>query len=277
MSLNNFEGNGCQMINQCPHCKKDLNLTASQKEKIQTALKKLKPEQVLKFGCPHCQQTVEMRKEEAAGSQDAFDVFPDLMGGSSGPQETPEDVVLPAEPNKQETTLSAGEAPLPPNPPDISWLETGELGEKAQSVDAAAVLILMPDGDSKSLIAKAFQKLDYRVEYANTLAETMEKMLATRYPAIVLHTAFEGVALDESRVHNHMKWLPMSKRRYIYYVLIGPELETLYDLEALSLSANLVINEKDLDHLHRILRKGFHDHEKLFEPFLESIEKHRNR
>lgn len=265
------------MISQCPHCKKDFNLTASQEEKIQSAFDKLKAGQVIKFGCPHCRQAVEVKKEEETGKVDAFDFFPDLMGNHSASEDINLEQKIPAEEKKQKTILPAGEAPPPPKPPDISWLNTGEYGEKAQSTDAAAVLILMPDGESRSLIADAFKKLDYRVEYASSLAETMEKMLASRYPAIVLHTAFEGGALPESRVHNYMKWLPMSKRRYIYYILVGPELETLYNLEALSLSANLIINEKDLDHLSLILRKGFHDHEKLFEPFLESLEKHRNR
>lgn len=56
-------------------------------------------------------------------------------------------------------------------------------------------------------------------------------------------------------------------------MLIGPDLQTLYDLEALTLSANLVINEKDLGDINKILRKGIHDYENLFHPFLEAMSK----
>ena len=266
------------MISKCPQCKKDLDFTESQEKKIQAALDKLQIGQGIKFGCPHCKKPIEVKKERETGSkEDAFDVFPDLVIGPESKEETPPQKMQTSIGSKEGREIDSGDVPPPPGPPDISWIKTGEYGETTQSSEADAVLILMPDGESKSRIADAFQRLGYRIEYANNLGETMEKMVASRYPAIVMHTHFEGVPFEQSRVHNHMKWMPMPKRRYIYYVLIGPELQTLYNLEAFSLSANLVINEKDLDNIHLILRKGFHDHEKLFEPFLDSLEKHKNR
>jgi hypothetical protein len=46
---------------------------------------------------------------------------------------------------------------------------------------------------------------------------------------------------------------------------------TLYDLEALSLSANLVFNDKNIDELNPILRKSLREHEELFGPLVEIL------
>ncbi|MBC8318372.1 MAG: hypothetical protein H8E41_10745 [Desulfobulbaceae bacterium] len=261
------------MINHCPHCKKKLSFTEAQLEKIEEALFRLQPGQVIKMGCPHCKVPIELKKEVQPERKDASTFFPGLLDGDIPAESPPAAAAPPAEEVPDRRPQVAGAAPPPPKPPDISWLKTGEYGEKAHNPDDATILILMPDGEGKNQVAEAFKRMDYRIDYAASLGETMEKMVSASYAGVVLHTGFEGGSLAESRVHHHMKWLPMPKRRYIYYVLVGPDLQTLYDLEAFTLSANLVINEKDLGNINVILRKGFHDHETLFHPFLESLKK----
>ena len=261
------------MISNCPHCKKELQLTNEQHKKVQDAIDKLQPGQVIKMGCPHCKRPIDLKKEVEPQKQDAFDLFPDLISSAPVEEEQPPcptPVMDNARPSQQSDLEVV--APQPPKPPDISWLTTGSLGEKVQSPDDATALILMPDGEGKSILSDALKRFDYRIEYADSLAETMDKMLSGTFAAVVLHTEFEGVPLAESRIHNFMQWLSMPKRRNIYYVLVGPELHTLYDLEAFTLSANLVINEKDMGDIHKILKKGMHDYEKLFHPFLESLQ-----
>ncbi len=63
----------------------------------------------------------------------------------------------------------------------------------------------------------------------------------------------------------------MSRRREIFYTLIGPNFHTLYDLQALALSCNLVLNENDLPYLETVLRKAIPDFEHLFAPLLEAL------
>lgn len=68
-----------------------------------------------------------------------------------------------------------------------------------------------------------------------------------------------------------MRNLAMTRRRYIFYILIGPEFHTLYYLQALVHSANLVVNEKDLLNLNLALRKAIPVYEELFGPFMEEL------
>jgi len=65
--------------------------------------------------------------------------------------------------------------------------------------------------------------------------------------------------------------MAMSRRRYIFYILVGPEFRTLYDLEALANSANLVVNDSDASHFSIILKRGMNDYNDLFGPYLEAL------
>ncbi len=63
----------------------------------------------------------------------------------------------------------------------------------------------------------------------------------------------------------------MSRRRYIFYVLIGEEFDTLYDLQALAYSANLVINDADIPYVGTVLKKAIPEFEALFGPLMEEL------
>jgi len=54
-------------------------------------------------------------------------------------------------------------------------------------------------------------------------------------------------------------------------MIVGPSLRTLYDLEALSLSANAVVNSKDIKYINLILRKVYQDYDALYGPYLEVL------
>jgi hypothetical protein len=49
-------------------------------------------------------------------------------------------------------------------------------------------------------------------------------------------------------------------------------MHTLYDIQALAYSANLVVNDAELDSIGLILKKGLRDYEDLFGPFLAALE-----
>ena len=68
-----------------------------------------------------------------------------------------------------------------------------------------------------------------------------------------------------------MEEMPMNIRRSMYYILVGIQFSTLYDLEALSYSANIVVNDKEIEHIDIILRKGMQDYMELFGSYAETL------
>lgn len=145
--------------------------------------------------------------------------------------------------------------------------------EEQESVeDIPAALVLMENGLKNEVLFSDLRELGYRVETVDTPAEAFDKLKFTHFAAILMHAEFEKGPLAESVLHRYLTWLPTAKRRTIFYILVGPDFHTLYDLEALSLSVNLVVNDADVKHLKTLLRKSFRDHEELFGPLVEALD-----
>jgi len=219
-----------------------------------------------------------MNDNNKLGGKDAFDLFPDLMkgAGTGGHEKFSEEPAL-SEPRELQikTPSSVRKAVvLPPKPPDINWLLQEGLDERSQYSEVPTALILMPAGASRTCVSQVFNDLGYLTEFADSDIEATEKMKFVNMAAVVLHTGFGGSPKEEQKFHQHMRWLPMNKRRYIFYVRIGPSFHTLYDLQAMAQSANLVVNDRDLSALQVILRKALQDYEALFGPFIRALKEY---
>ncbi len=261
------------MISNCPHCSKAIKLSDSQQTKIKSALAKVKPGKPLKFGCPDCKKPIELnadgslfnRQKQKAADQKA------------GKPDTGSSPAKPPASKDAEAPKPVNPPPDPPKPPDLSWLASGKTGEKGVIENVPTAMILMPEGKAKSNMEGAFKEMDYQLFFPKTASEAIESMQFKEYTAAAFHTSFEGGSLEDSVFHSHMKELSMVKRRYMYYVLIGPDFHTYYDLEALANSANVVVNDNDMDNISTIMKKGKNDYDELFGPFLAMLKTHNKR
>ncbi len=235
------------MISACASCGQTLNLTDAQRQKIENTLAALPPGKSLKFNCPHCSKPIEM-KQEAPSSPEKKEAV------------------------QQEKAFEPAPGSLePPLPPDLGWLERGDLGRGEVVEDVPQVLILIQDEGVQSSVVQLFDDMGYKPVLPRTAEDAIQRMRFSNFAAVVLHSTFEG-SLDKSIFHEHMRTMTMTGRRYIYYVLIGPEFHTMYNLEALSHSANLVINDNEMSAFPLVLKKGFRDYDELFGPYLAALE-----
>lgn len=131
-------------------------------------------------------------------------------------------------------------------------------------------LVLCPAGASRDSIGETLKSLGYQLLCTDDLREAQERMRFVRFACIVYQADMHG-NLESSAFHAAMCSMAMEHRRHIFYILTGDNLHTLYDLEALAISANLTVHSKDISKLHLILRKAFQAHEELFGPFLEEL------
>ncbi len=217
-----------------------------------------------------------MSQNQQPDKRDAFALFPDLMQRFQGSTQVKKRKHVPERPAKKSKEGGAAipreNVVLPPAPPDLSWLGEETFAGQEKVEDIPMALVLMEKGQGKDLLSADLQELGYLVERADSPAEALEKLKFTSFAAIVMHVGFGQETLAESRVYRYITWLPPSKRRTLFYILVGPGLRTLYDLEAISLSVNLVINESDVEYLKPIVRKSFRDHEELFGPLVEALD-----
>lgn len=244
------------MIDQCPHCQKTLSLNEAQKNKISNALAALPPGRLLKLNCPSCQQPIELQGDGSL---------------ANAPAPGPETAPAAAAPKPAATPGPEKKAPEPPAPPDTGWLESGTFKEEEVIEDVPMSLILMEPGPKRDLIAQVLSEANSLPVFPGTARAAIEQMQFGNFATVVLHSGFETGGLAASTFHAHMRKMAMRRRRYIIYVLLGPEFKTLYDLEALAASANLVVNEADVDRFGVIFKKAQQDHDKLFGPLIEAL------
>lgn len=237
------------MIDTCPHCQEPLNLSDAQRSKVQIALDKLPPGNLLKLGCPHCQKPFELKPDGTLPGQQ-----PSKASGSGASVR-----------GAQKTDVA------PPPPPDLGWLSSGQVQEKEVIEDTPMVLIMMGKGPGLTTVRETYEDENFLPVFVDSLEEGIDRMQFTPFAAVLLHSRFEGDSLASNSFHAFMRKMAMIRRRNIHYTLVGPEFQTLYDLQALSNSANLVINDNELSHFKIILKKSLNESQKLFGPLAESM------
>ena len=221
------------MLTHCPACRQPLQLTDDQTTRLQQALVQLAPAKSLTMKCPACRTAIHLDK-------------------SGQPVPAP---VLKVQ---------------PPPPPNLNWLQSGLYQGEEKVEDVPMALLLHQPGEQRRQVGEALETVGYQVFMAEEVAEAIERMRFVNFSCVAFQAELEGT-LAQSSFHAHMRNLTMERRRYLFYILIGASLHTLYDLEALACSANLTVNTADLAHFDIVLRKSIPAYEELFGPLLEEL------
>jgi hypothetical protein len=203
--------------------------------KLEASLEKLQPGQKLRLKCSQCGESIPLGRES-------------LMKAPSSTSK-----------------LS------PPPAPDTSWLQDGVFDDEEVVSDIPQAIVLMPSGEACDNVGSALSGLGYRAEVTDDPAQVLERMQFINYTCMVMHTDAQPEELDSNRLHRYICSLEMSRRRNIFYVLIGSNFKTFYNIQALSCSANLVVNQKDAPYFAVILRKAIPEYEELFGPYMDEL------
>ena len=223
------------MISNCPNCNAALKLGDAQKEKLQKALDALAPGKKLTIKCPACTKPIALESSASAKAKPA-------IGGIT-----------------------------PPAPPDLSWLKESSVDQDDRIEDIPMALVLYPKGEQREIVKDALEQVGYQVMLVDDIEQARERMRFVNFACVAQHSQFECPKLVDSTFYHYMRDMSMQRRRYLFYILIGPEFSSLYNLQALAHSANLVINEKDLYHLGVALRKAIPLYEEVFGAFMEEL------
>ncbi len=231
----------------CPHCREEVVLTGKQTEKIRKALGALPPGKKLTLTCRHCRRRMALDRNGKIDSS-ALKTDPDGQDGKA--------------------------AVKPPAPPDTDWINDDSFTEEEKMEEVPMALILHPSPPHRQNLVRVLEQMGYRVFSSAGVEDALEKLNFINFACIVLHSRFAGKGLRDNGFHQAMRRMPMSRRRYIFYILLGPELHTLYDLQALAYSANLTVNDRDFDQFGLVMRKAIPAYEELFAPIMEELGVH---
>jgi CheY-like chemotaxis protein len=232
------------MIINCPNCAQQLEIP----KRILDNARGLAPEKTMSIKCPKCNDPITLSAEI---------ISPSAGKKGKGRQE-------------EAPPLSV----TPPPPPDISWLKDGRYEGKSAIEDVPLALILVREGPIREQVTGTLEGLGYKAELVTSVTDAIEKIQFVDYACIVLHSQYDANGINSSEFHKKIRAMSMSKRRFIFYVLIGKEFRTFYNLQALAYSANLVVNEEEIPVFSTILRKAIPEYEELFGPIMEELRYH---
>lgn len=240
----------------CPKCGKQLKLG----EKAEASILSMPAGKLVKVKCVQCSNVFGIN---SAGESVNLNVS--ASSAESKGESSTADKALKGD------GKSTGVVVKPPEAPDLSWLADGVYNDHEVVEEVPLALVLMEDSDARNGVINAIEGIGYKAETAEDAKSAIEKMMFVNYSNVVLHSRFGGPGINSSEFHKYMSRMEMSKRRYIFYTLVGPEFKTLYNLQALAYSANLVVNDNEVKDFNVILRRVIPEYEALFGPLMEEL------
>ena len=132
-------------------------------------------------------------------------------------------------------------------------------------------IALVLDDNNKDVWTKALEEKKIKIEYARSPEYAVHKMKFTHFHFVALNENFGNVSLDESLIYQTVIEMPMVTRRNIFFALVGANFKSLNNMQAYQKSANVVINEKDLEKLGDILKKSISENEIFYKVYKETL------
>ncbi len=170
------------------------------------------------------------------------------------------------------------EEPQPPEEPisdtDTMFMVTDEDFEDDEPMeiyDEHDKIALVMDQKNEDEINKALTDLGYKLQTARTPDHGVHKMKFTEFHVVVFHERFGGVDREENPLYKFIQDLPMTTRRKTFISMVGPELKSTDNMQAYAYSVNQVINEKDMDKLDVILKKGINENDMFYRIYKETM------
>lgn len=180
---------------------------------------------------------------------------------------------------KVDQHLKAPEPPTPSEPEEVLDAPSMVVAHE-EFEDDEDELVIYEEGDQLALIldeknqsvwTEALESRGYKIQYAKSPEHAVHKMKFTHFHFVALHENYKNKSLDNNPAYKSLIELPMVTRRNIFLALLGANFKTLNNMQAFQKSANVVINEKDMDKLGDILKKSVSENEIFYKVFKETL------
>jgi len=132
-------------------------------------------------------------------------------------------------------------------------------------------LVLDPDAQTRDIIKAVLDGLGYRSLMDEDAKSALKKLRLHAFDVVSLSDGFDQVPVEESPVTTYINRLSMSIRRRMFLMLISGRFKTMDRLTAFAMSANLVVNPKDVNRLDRIVGMAISDNEKFYKVFTDTL------
>jgi predicted Zn finger-like uncharacterized protein len=136
---------------------------------------------------------------------------------------------------------------------------------------AKLALMMVSQAEAENRVQQAVEGLLHKPVLVKDAGESISKMRFHLFDLLILSEHFEGIPWAQSPILHYLNRLPMHTRRKSFLVLLGTEFSTMDRITAFGLSANLVVNPKDINEFSGILRAAVWNHENFYSAFRETL------
>lgn len=209
-------------------------------KKINIPDEKIPPNKKVSISCPSCKTkiTVEKPPEKEKAEKEAPAAAP--------PEESPQDQLEEMDP-------------------------TQFADEELDGLEAGAKRALVCDTKNQKKIVSVLKELGYVSKESKSDSEAVGRMRFTQYDAVIIAEDFCCTELKNNNVLKYIQPMPMTPRRKMFVALIGDNFRTMDNMQAYSLSVNMVINSKDIGNLSAILKKSIAENDAFYKVFKETL------
>ncbi len=132
--------------------------------------------------------------------------------------------------------------------------------------------LIMPNSSmNEDRLRAGIEIIGYKCIPTPNTRDAIGKLRFHHFDLIILADGFDNQPLDHSVIVNYLNRLPMSVRRKIFLALVSDNFKTMDNMMAFAMSANVVINSKDIEKLHLILKKAISENERFYKVFLDAL------
>lgn len=132
-------------------------------------------------------------------------------------------------------------------------------------------LVMAESQAQGEMIRGAAEQIGYKFITTPNTRDATGKLRFHHFDLIILAEGFDGQALDHSAILNYLNRLPMPVRRRIFLALVSENFKTMDNMMAFAMSANVVINTRDVEKLHLVLRKAIAENERFYKVYTDTL------
>jgi predicted Zn finger-like uncharacterized protein len=138
--------------------------------------------------------------------------------------------------------------------------------------EGTKLALIMPNSSmNEDRLRAGLEIIGYKCIPTPNTRDAIGKLRFHHFDLIVLGDGFDSQPLDRSVIVNYLNRLPISVRRRIFLTLISDNFKTMDNMMAFAMSANVVINTKDIEKLHLILKKAVSENERFYKVFQDTL------
>jgi hypothetical protein len=226
----------------CQGCQSTLNIEDS----------KIPPGQRLSLSCPRCNKKITLEPVEKS-SQAEVAKKARKNDEIAHPEKESEDI---SSQRSKRYGYDEYSADL-----DLHFLEEG----------TKLALVLASNHDEEDRIKTSLEEIGYRTVSSPNTRDATGKMRFHRFDIIVLCDGYDGQPLDQSPILGYLNRLSMSIRRQVFLTLIGDRFKSMDNMMAFAMSANLVIDRKDIAQIPLIMNKAISENDRFYKVFTDTL------